>query len=124
MIQCDRTFQGGEEVPEGEKGDYYSEPESWKGHFKASSISPFAKAPKHLYNSGKAICGAAGCTRACMISLERRGVLKNKFANPFRTEKPWRVDWSAEPFPVDYKSPYEGTGSPNEHYKTFKSTTD
>jgi hypothetical protein len=66
-----------------------------------------------LYKSGKAICGAAGCTRACMNSLERRGVLKNKYENPFRTEKPWRVDWSQEAIEVDYKAPYEGLDSPN-----------
>ncbi len=124
MLKCDITFQGGEEIAEGETGNYFSEPESWKGRYKASSISPFAKAPKHLYNSGKAICGAAGCTRACMISLERRGLIKNKFVNPFRTEKPWRVDWSADPFPTGYVSPYEGTGSPNERAKNVKSTTD
>jgi hypothetical protein len=32
-----------------------------------------------------------------MISLEKRGVLKNKFKSDFRTKKPWSVDWS------DYK---------------------
>ena len=69
--------------------------------------------PKPLYNSGKAVCGAKGCTRACMISLEKRGVLKNKFENPFRTEKPWRIDWSEEVVMPDYKAPYEGLDSPN-----------
>jgi hypothetical protein len=48
-----------------------------------------------------------------MNSLEKRGVLKNKFENPFRTEKPWRVDWSQEAIEVDYKAPYEGLDSPN-----------
>ena len=49
-----------------------------------------------------------------MVSLEKRGVLKNKFENPFRTEKQWRVDWNAEAIEVDYKAPYEGmSGSPN-----------
>ena len=35
-----------------------------------------------------------GCTRACMISLEGRGVLKNKFNKPFRRKKLWSIDWS------------------------------
>ena len=35
-----------------------------------------------------------GCVRACMISLEKRGVLENKFKMPFRRRKPWLVDWS------------------------------
>ena len=36
-----------------------------------------------------AICGAAGCIRACMIHLEKEGKLKNKFHEPFRKRKPW-----------------------------------
>ena len=43
------------------------------------------------------MCGARGCTRACMISLEARGVLQNKFHQKFRRRKPWSVDWSSEP---------------------------
>ena len=114
MEKCDWVFQGGARVEPGEEGNYFPASRSRAGKYKASDISPFETAPKHLYNSGKAICGAKGCTRACMISLEKRGLLKNKFENPFRTEKPWRVDWNAEAIEVDYKAPYEGmTGSPN-----------
>jgi hypothetical protein len=29
-----------------------------------------------------------------MISMEERGVIENKFKTPFRTGKPWLVDWS------------------------------
>jgi len=114
MEKCDWVFQGGAECKEGEEGHYFDEfmPKR-AGKYKASEISPFQKAPKRLYNSGKAVCGAKGCTRACMISLEKRGVLKNQFKNPFRTAKPWSVDWSQEPFPVDYKAPYDGMDSPN-----------
>ena len=75
--------------------------------------TPFNKKPQNLYNTGQAVGGSAGCTRACMVSLEKRGLLKNKFVNPFRTEKPWSVDWTADPFHVDYKPPYEGVDSPN-----------
>ena len=32
--------------------------------------------------------------RACMVQLEKRGVLKNKFEKPFRRKKLWRMDWS------------------------------
>ena len=113
MDKCDWVFQGGSEVEEGERGSYFPEDSGRAGKYKPSEISPFAKAPKHLYNTGKAICGAKGCTRACMISLEKRGVLKNKFVHPFRTEKPWKVDWTAEAIEVDYHAPYEGMNSPN-----------
>ncbi|MBR6792975.1 MAG: epoxyqueuosine reductase [Clostridia bacterium] len=113
MAKCDVVFQGGTPVEEGEKGDYFDSIPKRAGKFKPSSISPFKKMPKNLYNTGKAICGAKGCTRACMISLEKRGVLKNKFHSPFRTETPWSIDWSAEEIKVDYKPPYEGLDSPN-----------
>lgn len=62
--------------------------------------SPFYKKPRSLYNTGQAVCGSRGCTRACMISMEARGVVTNKFAKPFRRRKPWSVDWT---------KPYEPT---------------
>ena len=114
MNKCDWVFQGGAEIEEGETGDYFNgKNDWWADKYKASEISPFNKAPRNLYNSGKAVCGAKGCTRACMISLESRGVLKNKFHTPFRTQKPWKIDWNSEPYEVDYKAPYEGLDSPN-----------
>jgi ferredoxin len=38
-----------------------------------------------------AICGGRGCIRECMISLEDRGVLKNRFHEKFRRRPPWRI---------------------------------
>ena len=124
MNKCDWVFQGGEKVKDGEEGGYFKkESQPQPGEYKASSISPFYKAPKHLYNTGKAICGAKGCTRACMISLEKRGLMKNKFENPFRTGKTWSVDWSEEAISIDYKSAYEDMeDSPNK--KKTNSVTD
>jgi hypothetical protein len=52
-----------------------------------------------------------------MVSLEKRGLLKNKFENPFRTQKQWHVDWTQEAIEVDYKAPYEGLDSPNARSK-------
>ncbi len=123
MEKCDWVFQGGERCADGEKGEYFPDPYR-AGKYKPSDISPFKKAPRHLYNSGKAICGAKGCTRACMVSLEKRGVLKNKFESPFRTSKPWKVNWEEEAITVDYKAPYEGLDSPNNKNKTEESDTD
>jgi ferredoxin len=124
MGKCDWVFQGGEPVGEGEEGNFFKDPDPRAGKYKPSDISPFYTAPKRLYNTGKAICGAKGCTRACMISLEKRGLLKNKFENPFRTEKPWKVDWSADPFDNGYVAPYERLDYDSPNKKKYKSDTD
>jgi hypothetical protein len=39
----------------------------------------------------RALEGASGCIRACMIHLEKQGKLKNTFNHPFRTKRPWRI---------------------------------
>lgn len=87
---CQDAFMGGERCKEGEKGYYLD----GRDDVKPGSHSPFYHKPKSLYNSGEAVCGAKGCTRACMIALEKRGVLKNKFEKPFRRKPLWSVDWS------------------------------
>jgi epoxyqueuosine reductase len=93
---CSIAFRGGlatdEEVaPE----DKYYEP--LFGHnVKRGSWTPFYKKPRNLYNTGEAVCGARGCMRACMMKLEARGVLDNKFKQKFRRRKPWSVDWSVD----------------------------
>ncbi len=111
MAKCGEAFVGAERKEgDDERFDYYND---GKGTHKPSEYSPFNHKPRNLYNTGQAVCGAKGCTRACMVSLESRGVLKNKFENPFRTQKPWRVDWNEEAIEVDYKAPYEGLDSPN-----------
>ncbi len=45
------------------------------------------------YSYGRALEGASGCIRACMIHLEEQGKLDNKFETPFRRRKPWRIPW-------------------------------
>jgi len=42
-----------------------------------------------MYVYARALEGAAGCTRACMIHLEKTGKIKNVFKSPFRKRKPW-----------------------------------
>ena len=41
-----------------------------------------------------ALEGARGCMRECYAHLEKRGVLKRSFDNPFREpgQKPWKID--------------------------------
>lgn len=45
--------------------------------------------PQNEY--GRAIEGARGCIRACMIHLEKRGKLTNKFHNEFRKRPAWKL---------------------------------
>ena len=89
--KCNDTFSGGIRVEPG-TGDYIP----GRNGIAKGPHTPFYHRPDKLYKSGQAICGARGCTRACMISLEARGVLKNKFKEPFRRRRPWQVDWSED----------------------------
>ncbi|MDD4125796.1 MAG: 4Fe-4S binding protein, partial [Eubacteriales bacterium] len=97
-IDCDACaigLSGGEKCPEGENGNYLS----GRNDVRPGAYTPFYHRPNKLYQTGQAVCGAKGCTRACMINLEKRGVLSNKFVTPFRRKKLWSVDWS------DYNKP-------------------
>lgn len=104
---CNTAFVGAEQAKPGQRFNHYrsdadaaSDPNGKypETRTRPSFISPFFKKPRNLYNTGQAVCGARGCTRACMISLEKRGLLKNKFVNEFRTEKPWTMEWPDEIF--------------------------
>lgn len=113
VAQCDVTFRGGKLVDENllEEEQYFKDMYGKK--VARASHTPFKHKPNNLYNTGQAICGSRGCTRACMISLEKRGVLQNKFKQPFRRRPEWSVDWSKEPNPIDYpwpKEPHETDG--------------
>lgn len=92
---CNIAFKGAklikQEEDDGTLPDYMDPLNGYR--VKPSSISPFYKKPKNLYNTGQAICGAR-CMRACMVHLEKKGILKNKFQKPFRTKPLWSVDWS------------------------------
>jgi len=87
-----RFFGGGMRVEPDEKNDYIK----GRPNLVHGPHSPFITQPKRLYVSGQAVCGARGCTRACMMSLEARGVIKNQFKKPFRRHRPWQVDWSED----------------------------
>ncbi len=88
--KCLWAFRGAEETSAGERGRYIA----GRDDFKPSPYTPFYKKPANTFTHGEAICGGRGCIRACMVNLEKRDVLKNKFKTPFRREKPWLVDWS------------------------------
>ncbi|OGV68906.1 MAG: hypothetical protein A2283_16660 [Lentisphaerae bacterium RIFOXYA12_FULL_48_11] len=90
---CDIAFRGGKVVDDPAAKGFYTEAMYGK-KITASQYSPFVKKPSNLYNTGQAVCGGRGCVRACMISMEKRNVLKNKFKKEFRRDRQWTVDWS------------------------------
>jgi epoxyqueuosine reductase len=93
---CDIAFRGGRPVkPEEDDGSLpdYIDGQMYGYKIKPGNITPFYKKPPNLYKTGQAICGGKGCIRACMIHLEKKGILKNKFEKPFRRAKEWYVEW-------------------------------
>ncbi len=92
---CDVAFRGGQVVDELHDGPDYTDP-MYGDRVTRGTWTPFYNKPRNLYNTGQAVCGARGCMRACMISLEKRGVLSNKFRQPFRRRKPWVVNWETQ----------------------------
>ncbi|NPV06409.1 MAG: epoxyqueuosine reductase [Anaerolineae bacterium] len=54
--------------------------------------NPFLGDPSPTYWGGRALEGARGCIRACMVHLEETGRLTKPFRKPFRTRRPWRID--------------------------------
>ncbi len=64
------------------------------------SLSPFEGDFPRQYGYGRAVEGACGCIRACMVHLEQRNKLTKTFRNPFR--KPGWKQWK-----IDHTKPYE-----------------
>ncbi len=85
---CRPYFAGGSE----EHNPFMVTEEDRKGFQLPSGRSNSFKIPA-TYSYGRALEGASGCIRACMIHLEEQGKLDNKFETPFRRRKPWRIPW-------------------------------
>jgi len=66
----------------------------------ARELNPFEVDYPRQYGYGRAVEGACGCVRACMVHLEQRKKLLCDFRNPFR--KPGHKQWE-----VDHSKPYE-----------------
>lgn len=67
---------------------------------KDRELNPFEKDYPRQYGYGRAVEGACGCMRACMVHLEQRKKLLCTFRNPFR--QPGHQQWE-----VDHSKPYE-----------------
>lgn len=90
---CDIAFRGGEATtdPVAEAEEYH--PPMHGKNVRRGDWTPFYHKPRNLYNTGQAVCGARGCIRACMVSMEKRGVMSNTFTEPFRRRPQWTVNW-------------------------------
>jgi len=53
----------------------------------------FIRAGTNSFHHPGTICGARGCMMTCMIHLEEKGVLGNKFTAKFRRRKPWKLEY-------------------------------
>ena len=86
MKDCSRYFCGGAEshnpfmVTEEDKAGF-QQPVGQAQQYKL----------KAMYEYGRALEGASGCIRACMVHLEETGRLERPFKNKFRKQKPWRL---------------------------------
>ena len=99
MQKCGFAFRGAKHSGVHQEKPYMQPDTGEKPHPDSvpGEWSPFYQKPSNLYNTGQAVCGSRGCTRACMISLESRGVLQNTFKEKFRRRPQWAVDWSKAP---------------------------
>ncbi len=70
-------------------------------------LCPFEGDYPRLYGYGRAIEGACGCIRACMMHLEERKKIKNLFQHQFRSAPQWEIDRS---------KPYELTREVLDYY--------
>jgi hypothetical protein len=68
-----------------------ADPSTYAGKYTGKPGLPEVVGYPTVYGHNPALEGARGCIRACMIHLDERGVLKNKFENPFRRHKPWKM---------------------------------
>jgi ferredoxin len=84
--RCSRAFCGGRR----ETNPFMISSEDEAGFTQHVWNAQHYKLPA-TYDYGRAIEGAAGCMRACMVHLEEQGKLKNTFEAPFRRRKPWRL---------------------------------
>lgn len=84
--RCSRYFCGASK----EHNPFATTPEDEQGFSQdVGRAQQYKVSPVYVY--GRALEGASGCIRACMVHLEEQGKLKNAFKNRFRQRKPWRL---------------------------------
>ncbi len=68
--------------------DYSKYNDIW-GYLRANF--PYINNAHASFHHPATLCGARGCTRACLDHLEKKGVLTKKFKHPFKDRKPWSL---------------------------------
>lgn len=97
VAACEVAFQGGKRLTDPDHEPVFLD-EGMRGMpITPNEVSPWARKPGTNLLLGPGICGGRGCMRGCMITLEERGVVGNKFHEKFRRRKPWRMDWPVSP---------------------------
>ena len=66
--------------------------EVWQPRNRLGKIFHYTRNGDHYFRHPGAICGGRGCIRSCMVSLEDRDVLANKFARKFRRRPEWILE--------------------------------
>ena len=88
MLKCSYGFCGSSElhnpfmVTKEDKNKFNCEKRIEARDYKINPIDGYSRALE----------GASGCIRACMMHLEQKGKIKNLFNNKFRRKKPWKLD--------------------------------
>ncbi|NLF92950.1 MAG: hypothetical protein GX564_03595 [Oligosphaeraceae bacterium] len=86
--------------------------------------NPFEGEYPRKYGYGRALEGAAGCIRACMVHLEERGKLTRKFKNKFRTRPAWDdIDHSQPPELTEEVRREYGDSGRIEEYNAYEKYT-
>ena len=85
FVKCRQCF----ESPPPEFNPFVVTDEDREGFARPADEGYYKIGPQYGY--GRALEGARGCIRACMVHLEETGRISNRFHNPFRKRKPWRL---------------------------------
>ena len=81
---------------------------TWTNNFYEDNGGSVIKYYKYILNHCGyfALCGAKGCIRACMDSLERSGRIENTFKNKFYRKKSWNIPVEREGEKIGVINPF------------------
>lgn len=85
---------------------------TWGNNFYEENGGNIIKYYKYILNHCGyfALCGAKGCIRACMDSLEKSGRIENTFENKFYRKKSWNIPVQREGDKIGVINPFREEG--------------